>query len=90
LNDESSNSDIDSVATIAIKGTTYSSKSLFPKLNQGKYTCLMAKESKRKVKIKVSSSPRYVTSDDDNDDNDASNDDVPLSIGMDEKLLLKG
>jgi hypothetical protein len=87
LNDESSNSDIDSVATIAIKGTTYSSKSLFPKLNQGKYTCLMAKESKRKVKIKVSSSPRYVTSD---DDNDASNDDVPLSIGMDEKLLLKG
>jgi hypothetical protein len=70
------------VATIAIKGTT-SSKSPFPKLNQGKYTCLMAKESKRKVKTKGSSSPRYVTSDDD------SNDDVPLPIGMNEKATIK-
>jgi hypothetical protein len=30
-NDESSNSDSDSVATVAIKGTSSSSKSLFPK-----------------------------------------------------------
>jgi hypothetical protein len=79
-NDESSNSDNDGVATVAIKGTTSSSKSLFPKLNQGKYTCLMAKEGKRKVKIKGSSSPRYVTSDDD---------DVPLPIGMNEKATIK-
>jgi hypothetical protein len=78
-NDENSNSDNDGVATVAIKGTT-SSKSLFPKLNQGKYTCLMAKEGKRKVKIKGSSSPRYVTSDDD---------DVPLPIGMNEKATIK-
>jgi hypothetical protein len=37
------------VATVDIKGTTSSSKSLFPKLNKEKYTYLMAKESKRKV-----------------------------------------
>jgi hypothetical protein len=48
-NDESSNSDSDGVATVAIKRTTSSSKSLFPKLNQGKHTYLMAKESKRKT-----------------------------------------
>jgi hypothetical protein len=35
-NDESSNSDSDGVATVAIKGTSSSAKSLFPKLNQGK------------------------------------------------------
>jgi hypothetical protein len=71
------------VATVAIKGTTSSSKSLFPKLNKGKYTCLMAKESKCKVKTKGSSSPRYVTSD------DASNDDVPIPNGMNEKATIK-
>jgi hypothetical protein len=81
FNDESSNSDNDGIATVAIKGTTSSSKSLFSKLNQRKHTCLMAKESKRKVKIKGLSSPRYVTSDDD----DASNDDAPLPIGMNKK-----
>jgi hypothetical protein len=43
------------VATIAIKGSTSSStKSLFPNLNKGKHTCLMAKEIKRKVKSKNS------------------------------------
>jgi hypothetical protein len=73
------------VTTIAIKGTTSSNKSLFSKLNQGKYTCLMVKESKRKIKTKDSSSPRYVTSDDD----DASNDDVPLPIGMNKKATIK-
>jgi hypothetical protein len=45
-NDESSNSDSDGVATIAIKRTSSLRKSVFPKLNQGKHTCLMAKENK--------------------------------------------
>jgi hypothetical protein len=49
-NDESSNSDRDGVATVAIKGTSSSKKSLFLKFNQGRHTCLMAKENKRKVK----------------------------------------
>jgi hypothetical protein len=81
FNDERFNSNSDGVATIAIKGTTSSSKSLFLKLNQEKYTCLMAKESKRKVNTKGSSSPRYVTSDDD--------DDAPLPYGMNEKATIK-
>jgi hypothetical protein len=58
FNDESSNFDSDGVATVAIMGTSSSSKSLFPKLNQEKHTYLMVKESKRKVKIKGSSSPK--------------------------------
>jgi uncharacterized protein YacL (UPF0231 family) len=41
--DERSNSDNDGVATMAIRGKSSSSKSLFPKLNQGKHTFLMAK-----------------------------------------------
>jgi hypothetical protein len=67
------------VATIAIKGTSSSSKSLFSKLNQEKYTCLMTKESKRKLKTKGSSSPKYVSSDDD----------APLPHGMNEKAAIK-
>jgi hypothetical protein len=51
-NNESSNSNSDGVATVAIKGTSSSSKSLFPNLNKGKNTCLMVKESKPKVKTK--------------------------------------
>jgi hypothetical protein len=51
-NDESSNSDSDGVATVAIKRTSSLNKSLFPKLNQGKHTYLMVKESKRNVKTK--------------------------------------
>jgi hypothetical protein len=42
--DESSESDIDDLATIAIKGKASSSKSLFPKFS--KHTCLMVKEGK--------------------------------------------
>jgi hypothetical protein len=63
------------LATIDIKGKASSNKSLFPKLS--KHTCLMAKESKRKVKSKASSSPKYVTSDEDTllSDNYASSDD---------------
>jgi hypothetical protein len=60
--EESSDSNTD--ATIAIKGSSFSSsKSLFSKLNNGKHTCLMTKKSKRKVKIKSSSSPKYVSRD---------------------------
>jgi hypothetical protein len=84
-NDERSNSDSDGVTTVAIKGSSSSSKSLFPKLNQGKHTCLMAKESKRKVKTKGSSSPKYVYSDDDND----SDDDAPFPCGINEKGTIK-
>jgi hypothetical protein len=59
--DESSESKNDEVATIAIKGKTSSSKSLFLKLS--KHTCLMVKEGRKKVKSNTSYSPKYVTSD---------------------------
>jgi hypothetical protein len=67
------------VATITIKGKASSSKSLFPNLR--KYTCVMAKESKKKVKSKASASPKYVTSDEDtlsSDNYDPCDDDNPL------------
>jgi hypothetical protein len=44
--DESSESESDEVATIAIKGKTSSSKSLFPKFL--KHICLMAKEGRKR------------------------------------------
>jgi hypothetical protein len=69
----------DEVATIAIKGKTSSSKSLFPKLS--KHTCLMAKEGRKKVKSNTPSSLKYVTSDEDtlsSDNYDCSDDDYPL------------
>jgi hypothetical protein len=83
--DESSNSDSDGVTTVAIKEKSSSSKSLFLKLNQGKHTCLMAKEGKRKIKTKVISSPKYVSS----DDNDDSDDDAPFPNGLNEKRVIK-
>jgi hypothetical protein len=61
--DESSESEIDDLATIAFKGKSSSCKSLFPILP--KYTCLMVKEGKKKVKTNAPSSPKYVTSDED-------------------------
>jgi cytochrome c556 len=67
------------VATIAIKGKTSSSKSLFPK--PSKHTCFMAKEGRKKVKSNTSSSPKYVTCDEDtpsSDNYDSSDDDNPL------------
>jgi hypothetical protein len=73
------------VATVAIKGNSYSSNSLFPKLNQGKHTYLIAKEGKRKVKTKGISSPKYVSS----DDNDDSHDDAPFPNGLNEKIVIK-
>jgi hypothetical protein len=67
------------VATIAIKGKTSSSKSLFSKLS--KHTCLMAKEGRKKVKFNTPSSPKYISSDEDTLSNDnyySSDDDNPL------------
>jgi hypothetical protein len=67
------------LAAIAIKGKASSSKSLFPKLS--KHTCLMTKEGRKKVKSNASSSPKYVTSDEDtlySDNYDTSDDDNPL------------
>jgi hypothetical protein len=72
------------VATVTIKEKSPSSKSLFPKLNQGKHTCLMAKENKRKVKTKGISFPKYASSDD-NDDSD----DAPFLNGLNEKRVIK-
>jgi hypothetical protein len=73
------------VTTVAIKGTSSLNKSLFPKLNQEIHTCLMTKENKRKVKTKSISSPKYVSSDDDND----SDDDAPFPNGINEKAVIK-
>jgi hypothetical protein len=71
------------VATVAIKEKSSSSNSLFPKLNQGKHICLMAKENKHKVKIKGISSLKYVSSDDSDDD------DAPFPNGLNEKIVIK-
>jgi hypothetical protein len=71
---------------MAIKEKPSSSKSLFPKLNQGKHTCLMAKENKRKVKTKGISSPKYISSDD-NDDSD--DDDAPFPNDLNEIRVIK-
>jgi hypothetical protein len=79
LSDESSESESDEVTTIAIKGKTSSSKSLFPKLS--KHTCLMAKKGRKKVKSNTPSSLMYVTNDEDtlsSDNYNSSNDDNPL------------
>jgi hypothetical protein len=67
------------MVTIAIKGKTSSSKSLFPNLS--KHTCLIGKEGRKKVKYNTSSSPKYVTSDKDtlySDNYDSSDDDNTL------------
>jgi hypothetical protein len=80
---ESSNSDSDGVATMAIKVKSSSIKSFFPKLNQGKHTYLMVKENKRKIKTKGISSPKYISSDDSDDD------DTPLLNGLNEKRVIK-
>jgi hypothetical protein len=81
------------VATIAIKGKTSSSKSLFPKLS--KHTCLMAKEGRKKVKSNTSSSPKYVTSDEytlSSDNYDSSDDDNPLpsELVKNSNAMIKG
>jgi hypothetical protein len=69
------------VTIVTIKEKSSSSKSLFLKLNQGKHTCLMAKENKRKVKTKGISSPKYICSDD--------SDDAPFPNGLNKKRVIK-
>jgi hypothetical protein len=91
--DESSESESDEVATIAIKGKTSSSKSLFPKLS--KHTCLMANEGRKKVKSNTPSSPKYVTSGEDtlsSDNYDSSDDDnpVPSELVKNPNTMIKG
>jgi hypothetical protein len=91
--DESFESKSDDVATMAIKGKASSSKSLFS--NHPKYTCLMAKESKKKVKSKAFSSPKYVTSDEDtlsSDDYASSDDDdsLPSKPVKNPNAIIKG
>jgi hypothetical protein len=76
--DEIYNTDSDGVATVAIKGSSSSSsKSLFPYLNKGKHTCLMAKESKKKIKSKSSPS-KYGFSDDELDSSDEEDEEALL------------
>jgi hypothetical protein len=80
--DESSDSDSDGVATMAIKGSSSSSiKSLFPNLNKGKHTCLMEKESRRKVKSKTSP-PKYVSSDNDLGSSDEEDEDEEALLNI--------
>jgi hypothetical protein len=74
------------MTTVAIKGKFSSSKSLFPKLNQAKHTCLMTKKNKHKVKTKGISSLKYVCSDD-NDDSD--DDDAPFPNDLNKKSCQK-
>jgi hypothetical protein len=88
--DESSDFDSNDVVTVAIKGSSYSSKSLFLNLNKGKHTCLMANESKKKVKPK-SSSPKYVSSDDKLDSSDEEDEETLLNdICKNPKERMKG
>jgi hypothetical protein len=74
FNDESSSSDSEDMATLVIKGNSSISKSLFPNLN--KHTYLMAKENKKKVKVK-NSSPQCTSS-----DNNSSNDECDESFDL--------
>jgi hypothetical protein len=88
-NDESSDSDSHGLDTVAIKGSsTSSSKSLFPNLNNGKHTCLMAKESKRKVKPKTSS-PKYVSSDGELNSNDEDEEALLNDMSKNPKVRIK-
>jgi hypothetical protein len=81
------------VATIAIKGKTSSSKLFFPKLS--KHTCLMTKEDRKKIKSNVSSSPKYVTSDEDtlssdNYDSSDDNNSLPSKLVKNPNAMIKG
>jgi hypothetical protein len=92
--DESSESESDDLATIAIKDESSSSKSLFPNLS--KNTCLMAKEGKKKIKTNAHSSPKYVTSEEDtlssDDDNASSHDNetLPCEFCKNPNAMIKG
>jgi hypothetical protein len=89
-NDKSADSDSEDMTTIAIKGNPSSSKSLFP--NISKHTCLMTKESKKKVNVKGHSSPNYVSSDEAFDlgkNQTAKLDGLMKQINLRDKLLLQ-
>jgi hypothetical protein len=91
--DESSESENDDLATIAINDKASSSKLLFTKLS--KHTCLMTKEGKKKVKSNASSPPKYVTSDEDiisSDNYDSSDDDntLPSEFVKNHNAMIKG
>jgi hypothetical protein len=73
------------MATIAIKEKSSSNKSLFPNLS--KHTCLMAKENKKKVKVKGHSSPKDVSSDDDLSSDEC---DEPFDLGKNPTTKLDG
>jgi hypothetical protein len=80
----------DGVTTVAIKGFSSSStKSPFPNLNKRKHTCLMAKESKKKVKSK-SSPPKYVSSDDELDSSDEKEETLLNAMCKNPKERMKG
>jgi hypothetical protein len=87
--DESSDFNSDDVATVAIKGSSSSSKSLFSNLNKGKYTWLMAKENNKKVKFK-SSPPKYVSSDDELDSSDEEDEALLNDMCKNPKERMKG
>jgi hypothetical protein len=81
------------LVTIAIKDKASSSKSLFLKLS--KHICLMTKEGKKKVKFNVSSSPKYITSDEDtlSSDNYGSGDNdntLPSDFVKNANAMIKG
>jgi hypothetical protein len=78
----------DDLATIAIKGKSSSSKSLFPNLY--KYTCLMVKERKRKVKTKATFSPKYVSSDEDTISSDDDDEPLPSELFENPTARIKG
>jgi hypothetical protein len=80
--DEISDFDSDGVATMAIKGSSsFVGKYLFPNLKKGKHTCLMAKESRRKVKSKTSP-PKYVSSDNDLGSSDEEDEDEEALLNV--------
>jgi hypothetical protein len=89
--DESPDFDSDGVTTMAIKGSSSSScKSLFSNLNKGKHTCLMAKESRIKVKSKISP-PKYISSDDDLGSSDEEDEETLINVmSKNPKVRIKG
>jgi hypothetical protein len=73
------------MTTIAINRNSSSSKLLFPNLS--KHIWLMAKESKKKVKVTCHSSPKYVSSDDNLSSDDT---DEAFDLGKNPTAMLDG
>jgi hypothetical protein len=85
--DDSSKSLSDDIAIIAIKDKSSSSKSLFPNLS--KHTCLMEREGKNKVNPKASSSPKYISSDEDTLSSNA-DESLPIEFCKNLNTMIKG